>query len=53
MNEKDFIFMLQKLIEFNEDLLPKKIVSTWDEGFTLAVYKINARIQKDIDLLKE
>lgn len=53
MDEKDFVFMLEKLIEDLNILAPKKLSSQWDEGFYTAIVKANIRIQKDIDLLRE
>lgn len=53
MDEKDFVFMLNKLIEDLSELAPKKLSSQWDEGFYTAIVKANIRINKDIDLVNE
>lgn len=53
MDEKDFIFMLQKIIDDIDQFAPKSFVTSWDEGCYTAVVKIKNRIQKDIDLVKE
>lgn len=53
MDEKEFVFMLKKLIEDINALAPKKLSSQWDEGFYTAIVKVNIRINKDIDLVND
>ena len=53
MDDKDFVFMLQKIIDDINTLAPTVLSSQWDEGFYTAIVKVNMRIQKDIDLVKE
>lgn len=53
MDDKDFVFMLQKIIDDIDTLVPNVLTTQWDEGFYTAVVKIKIRIQKDIDLVKE
>lgn len=53
MDDKDFVFMLQKIIDDIDALVPNVLTSAWDEGFYTAVVKIKIRIQKDIDLVND
>ena len=53
MDEKDFVYMLNNLIEDLSELAPKKLSSQWDEGFYTAIVKANIRIHKDIDLIND
>lgn len=53
MDDKDFVFMLQKIIDDIDALVPNVLTSSWDEGFYTAVVKIKIRIQKDIDLVND
>lgn len=53
MDEKEFVFMLKKLIEDINALAPTVLSSQWDEGFYTAIVKVNIRINKDIDLVND
>ena len=53
MNEKDYLFMLNKTIEDLEKQLPSGvIISEYDEGFYAGITRSIHRIKQDIALIE-
>lgn len=53
MNEKDYLFMLNQMVEDLENQLPSRVITReYDEGFYSGVVRSINRIRKDIALIE-
>lgn len=53
MNEKDYLFMLNQMVDDLEKQLPSGvIIREYDEGFYAGVVRSISRIKKDIALIE-